>query len=190
MRTFISLNPDLQTLAQISQIQKDVMVGVSEIDERFPLSIKWEKEDKFHITLFFIGDVNEEKINKIDSVLTNMQDKATSGELKFRASGINAFPNLRYPRVLILELLNEDSKVFELSNAINICLMNIDLINDKSFYPHITLGRIKREKKINLTKLEREIKNGLNFSVRSFHLMKSELSREGSSYESIKEYNL
>ena len=111
-------------------------------------------------------------------------------EIIFELKNINAFPKLRYFRVLILELLNKDKKIFELSKKINVCLKGIGLISDKSFRPHITLGRVKREHKINLSGLKTEITPGIIFSANKFHLMKSIMKSYGSEYSVIKDYNL
>lgn len=103
---------------------------------------------------------------------------------------INAFPDLKYPRVLILELVNKDRKIYELYQDLNIRLKEIGLISDKTFRPHITLGRVKRDKKINLSRLNTEIISSDTFTINKFFLMESSLKKYGSEYSVIKEYAL
>ncbi|MBK8550462.1 MAG: RNA 2',3'-cyclic phosphodiesterase [Ignavibacteria bacterium] len=188
MRAFISINIDDSTNEKISDIQNKVKDEVSAISKDFLKSISWTDKDKFHLTLFFIGEVIGDKLKEIDNCLINIG--SSLNEIRFDFKCINAFPKLKYPRVLIIELLNKDKKVAELSERINEGMKNIGFVNDKLFHPHITLGRVKREHKINLTGLEKNIKSDLNFSVNGFCLMESKLKSTGAEYSVIKNYKI
>lgn len=188
MRAFISINIDGSTKKKISDIQNKVKDEVSVINKDFLKSISWTEKEKFHLTLFFIGEVKGDKLKEIDNCLTNIG--ASLNEIRFDFKCINAFPKLRYPGVLIIELLNKDKKVTELYERINESLKSAGFLNDKLFYPHITLGRVKRERKINLTGLEKNIKSDLNFSVNGFCLMESKLKSTGAEYSEIKKYKI
>ncbi len=188
MRTFISLNIDGATKEKVSDIQTSVIQNIFLANEKLLDSIKWESKDKFHITLFFIGDVNKEKLKAIDNALSEIGSQLNFEELRFRTAGINAFPDLRYPRVIILDWINEDKKVFELSQKINSALGKIGYKSDKQFHPHITLARVKRDKKINLSELRNINIPDLTFMVSGFYLMKSELNSKGSEYSVVKKY--
>jgi RNA 2',3'-cyclic 3'-phosphodiesterase len=190
MRTFISLNPDEPVRKKISEIQNYVKEKISDLNPEFLNSIKWEPENKFHLTLFFIGETDENKVSVIHSGLKKLESGISFKEINFKLKSINAFPKLKYPRVLILELDNEDKKVFELSNKINSVLKEIGFENDKLFHPHFTIGRIKRDHKINLTKLENNIEIDLNFYVNKFFLMESKLKKDGSEYSVIDDYKI
>jgi 2'-5' RNA ligase len=138
--------------------------------------------------LFFIGETNENKLTEIDYCLSDLEIGMSLNEIEFNLSRINAFPKLRFPRVLIIELLNKDKKVELLSQKINEAMNRIGFRNDKHFQPHITLGRVKREHKINLNGLENNIKSDLHFSVNEFQLMESKLKSSGSEYSVLKRY--
>jgi 2'-5' RNA ligase len=129
-------------------------------------------------------------VNEIGQQLSLLESGLTHNEIMFELKNLNAFPKLKYPRVLILELLNKDRKVIELSQKINASMKEIGLTCDKSFRPHITLGRVKREHKINLSGLDTEIITANTFSVNKFYLMESKLNKYGSEYSVIKEYLL
>jgi len=190
MRTFISLNPDEDTRKRILEIQLKVKEKVSEINKDFLNSIKWEADDKFHMTLFFIGEIDETNINRVHSKLTEIENESDYHEMTFLATGINAFPGLRNPRVIIIELENKDKKVFVLSEKINSKLKEVGIQVDKKFYPHITIGRVKRDRKINLTNIKGKIDTELEFEIINFYLMKSELKSAGSEYSVLKKYHL
>lgn len=189
MRAFISLNLDLDTRKESSEIQGLVKDKISELNSNFLNAIKWEPMDKFHMTMFFIGELNSEKQKEVMDNLA-MINLNTDRELKFDAISINAFPKLKFPRVIILELINENKNVFLLSEKINEQMKSCGFTNDKKFHPHITLGRVKRDKKINLNELRNVSIGKLSFSVNSFYLMQSKLKSTGSEYTVLKEYKL
>lgn len=188
MRTFISLNPDIDAKKKISEIQIRLKEKISIINKSFLDSVKWESEFNFHMTLFFIGEVNEDDLNKIRNSLNVIEKELNTSETEFTYKGIDAFPKLKFPRVIILDLINKDGKVFELSERINSALKKYGFISDKKFHPHITLGRVKRDRKIDLTNIRDSVSSDLSFKVNSFCLMKSELKSSGAEYSVLEEY--
>ena len=187
MRAFISFNIEEEKKKEISIIQNNVR---KYIGQKIANDIKWEECDKFHQTLFFLGDINEKQLSAISNNLEELKSKINFKELVFSASEINAFPNLKYPRVLFIELLNENQKVFVLFDLICGVLKNHKFKPDKKFHPHITLGRVKRDKKINLSELKDKINFELKISADAFYLMESKLGSRGSTYNEIKKFEL
>ncbi len=187
MRSFISLNISSETKEGFYKIQNEVKknIGESQVDR-----IRWEKRDKFHMTLFFLGDVLPEKINDISNELKSVNIDTQSSDILFKANSINAFPNLKYPRVLIIELINEDKKAAELYEKIKQVLSQFDFQPDKIFHPHITLGRVKKNQKVNLLELADKISFDISFTINSFYLMESKLDYRGSVYKIINRFPL
>jgi len=196
MRAFISLNLSEEKKSEVFEIQNDIK---KLLDKNIIESIKWEGQDKFHQTIFFLGDVTDNIVQNISSDLEKIKTEINFSELKFNANGINAFPKLRYPRVLIVELDNPrpsaagesptDGNVFVLYDKICEKLIECGFTPDKKFHPHITLGRVKRDRKINLEFLKNKIKVNLNFIVNDFYLMESKLDSRGSVYKEIKRFS-
>ena len=183
MRCFISLNISNEIKEDFYKIQNKIKKN---IDESQVDRIRWEKRDKFHMTLFFLGYVLPEKIKEISYELKSVNlDSQTCGIL-FKANSINAFPNLKYPRVLIVELINEDEKAIELYEKIKQVLKRFGFKPDKIFHPHITLGRRKRNRKVNLIEIVDKISFNLSFSINSFYLMESKLDYRGAVYKTTK----
>ncbi len=190
MRTFISINPDIDTKKKISEIQIPLKEKISSINKSFLDLVKWESEINFHMTLFFIGEVNETGLNKIRSGLNIIGKELQISDMEFTYKGIDAFPKLKFPRVIILDVTNNDGKVFELSDTINSALKEHGFISDKKFHPHITLGRVKRDRKIDLTGVRDSVSSDLSFKINNFCLMKSELKSSGAEYSILEEYKL
>ena len=60
--------------------------------------IKWVNSEQFHITLFFLGDTDEEMIPRIRTQLGIMADQFNSFNINL--SGLGVFKNINKPRVL------------------------------------------------------------------------------------------
>ncbi|MCX6163434.1 MAG: RNA 2',3'-cyclic phosphodiesterase [Ignavibacteriae bacterium] len=187
MRAFISLNLCEEKKREVFGIQSEVK---KLLDSSVINSIKWEGRDKFHQTIFFLVDVKENIIQNISNDLEKIKREINFFEIKFIATNINAFPKLRYPRVLIVELENPDGNVFVLYDKICEKLNIYGFEPDKKFHPHITLGRVKRDRKINLEFLRNKIKINLSFNLNDFYLMESKLDSKGSVYREIKRFIL
>jgi|WetSurMetagenome_2_1015567.scaffolds.fasta_scaffold115174_2 RNA 2',3'-cyclic 3'-phosphodiesterase len=187
MRVFISLNLSEEKKREVFEIQNDVkkLLDSSIID-----FIKWEGRDKFHQTIFFLGDVTDNIVKDISADLEKIKSEINFNEIKFSTICINAFPKLRYPRVLIVELENPDGNALRLYDKICEKLITYGFKPDKVFHPHITLGRVRRDKKINLEFLKNRIETNFSFSLNDFYLMESKLDSKGSVYKEIKRFTL
>jgi 2'-5' RNA ligase len=185
MRIFLSLNPGKVVLGSLKKLQDEIK---EELGFTESFKIKWEQEDKLHITLFFLGEVVEEKLNKIRESLRLIREDDI-GEINFETDEFGAFPNLKHPRVLVCKVNNPDGKVFTLNGKIAGILENYGYRQDKRFSPHITLGRVKKNHMPNLMNIKlKKLKK--TFSVREFCIMKSILSFNGSEYKTLESISL
>lgn len=186
MRTFISIHPDEEAVHKISLIQKNLKEKLQAVGEDKFNALKWETVDKFHMTLFFIGETEK----NISEQIGNSLSKIDTGfsEFEIWTGNIGAFPNLRFPRVVILEMIEKDGKLVRLVEEIRKEMMEFGLIEDKPFRPHITLARVRRDRKINLTGVIEASGNPIKFSVNSFCLYQSILQPSGSVYKKLKEF--
>ena len=186
MRTFISIHPDEEAIHKISLIQKHLKEKLQAIGEDKFNALKWETVDKFHMTLFFIGETEKNISEQMSDRLSQIE--MNFSEIKFCTGNISAFPNLRFPRVVILEMIEKDSKLVRLVEEIRKEMMEFGLIEDKPFRPHITLARVRRDKKINLAGMTTAFGNPIEFTVNSFCLYQSILQPSGSVYKKLKEF--
>lgn len=186
MRAFISLNLPEEIKENIRKIQNEVKEKIGGKNAR---NIKWENPDKFHMTLFFLGDVSDEKAERISLLLGKVPEKINGG-LGFEGKEISAFPNMRFPRVLTISLENADGRAFRLHEEVCLLLKEEGFIPDKKFHPHITLGRVRRDTKVFLEGIQGEIIFSINFILREFFLMQSVLRVTGSEYTELKKFGL
>ena len=178
MRAFISLNLNDETVTLLKGFQKSVKEELGYADSK---NIRWEDPDKFHITLFFIGEIDDKRIEDLKIGLKNIKDEQT-GLLSLGLGKLNGFPDLNKPRVLFVEVIDSENKLNRLSGVVNRITKDIGVDQSSKFHAHITLGRVKRDCRIKrLTGLN--IKH--NFEIKELHLMKSTLNRDGAVHESL-----
>jgi 2'-5' RNA ligase len=187
MRTFISINLSEETKRKIFEIQNEIKFH---FDDDTKYSIRWEDSDKFHITLFFLGDVIDKQVDIIKNELSLINEDKIYKVINFKNKSINAFPNLKNPRVLIIDLENEDRQIYRLYEEIYSALGKCGFEPDKKFHPHITLGRVKRDRNIKLKNLEQLNIPVLEFNVNEFYFMESKIDSTGSTYKTLKRFDL
>ena len=178
MRGFISLNLSAETILRLKDFQKSVKDSLGYTDSK---KVKWEDPDKFHITLFFIGEIDEDKTQQIIKELKNIHNE-NIGAISLETGNLNGFPDLRRARVLFAEVKDKENKLIKLSGVINRIMKGAGYEQSGKFNAHITLGRVRRDCRI----------QGLpsaaiheNFTIKDLRLMKSVLSRDGAVHESI-----
>ena len=183
MRTFVSINLTPETKKQLLDAQtniKSLLLGKEKS------AMRWESPDKLHITLFFIGDITPAKLNDVKNVLNALT--YSDGKMSLNLSSIGGFPNLRIPRVIFANI-KDDGKLVKLANEVHREMTEMGFHSDKPFHPHITLARVKRDRKVTLTKLS-EMKFNINFEANAFYLMESKLKPTGSVYSKRERYEL
>jgi RNA 2',3'-cyclic 3'-phosphodiesterase len=187
MRTFISFNLDEDIKNQIIDIQSQIKKKQKPASMEF---IKWENKSKFHLTVFFLGEIDRHRLDKLINDLENFSINNSLGNILFESTGINCFPNFKFPRVLFIDLKNEDRKAGEFYNNLSAILSESGFEADKKFHPHLTLARIKNNFKPNLYNINEELKFNFRFSIDKFHLMESKLMPNGSLYKKIKSFTI
>lgn len=183
MRTFVSINLTPETKKQLMDVQTSIK---SLLTGKEQSAMRWESPDKFHITLFFIGDITPGKLNDVKNVLGALP--YSEGGMSLDLTSIGGFPNLRIPRVIYANI-KDDGKLVKLANEVHREMTGIGFHSDKPFHPHITLARIKRDRKVTLTKLS-EIAMDIKFEANAYYLMESKLNSTGSVYTKRERYEL
>jgi len=103
--------------------------------------IRWSDISKLHITLKFLGDVEEEKIPLISEKLDIVAGDVS--QFSFKLSGAGVFRSISYPKVFWVGT-KESEKLRRLAERIQDELTEIGIEKDeKIFRPHLTLGRMK-----------------------------------------------
>ncbi len=174
----IKLYPDEYFLEVLTQLRQDLE------NEK----IRWVNKENLHLTLRFIGDCENEKIDLITNILQAIAENRKDFQLT--VEGLGVFRSLSYPKVLWAGI-KESEDLLNLKVEMDESLNEIGFdFTSESFSPHLTLGRMKRIKDRQLLKTEiQAFKNEvlLNQQVESVILFESILSREGPRYKPLQE---
>jgi len=152
-------------------------------------NIKWVEEENIHLTLRFIGEVDEDKTRRIAESLNHAKP---SGPLIFKIEGLQLFRNFADPKVIVTDI-KPTQELSKLAEEINDALLQCGIpLPEKPFTPHLTLGRIKRlrDKKL-LHEIISDLKNHYfqQISCTEFVLFESILRPQGPIYKKIATYS-
>lgn len=142
--------------------------------------VMWVAKKNLHLTLKFLGEVNESQVAQIKKTMRVPQKKihATLGTCGF-------FPSEKSPTVLWVSIEPEDA-IIQLQQRIDEELLS-SFPAEQKFRSHVTLGRIKLvRKKEEFLQSVKEIRvEKIPFTINSFQLIKSELRKYGPTYETL-----
>ncbi|MEJ2744276.1 MAG: RNA 2',3'-cyclic phosphodiesterase [bacterium] len=104
--------------------------------------VRWVKPATLHLTLKFLGYVEEDRIPKI----VECMNSASRGcnPFRMRLSSIGAFPNTRNPRTIWMGIREESGALKKIAAELERLLSQIGIEpEERPFSPHLTLGRVK-----------------------------------------------
>lgn len=142
------------------------------------------KPSDYHLTLKFLGDISESKLERVKKDLSKIRFKPFGLKL----DKVGFFPKRgNFIRVMWIGIMPK-RKVVKLKEDIDDALLTL-FDREKEFKPHITLGRVKTVKDRNKFMEFSNLQINEGFKVNSFKLIKSELTENGAKYEPLEEYS-
>lgn len=151
-------------------------------------NLKWESSEKVHLTLKFIGEVEEGILADLKENLRFINEYR---RFEFRITKFDFFYRDNEPKILWAGL-ETDERIYKLVYNLNQTLSRFSVpVEDRKFKPHLTLLRLKRNPGSDFVKRFREfLIPEINFISNEAALFKSELLRSGAVYTEIQKYNL
>ncbi|MEE2880697.1 MAG: RNA 2',3'-cyclic phosphodiesterase [Chloroflexota bacterium] len=178
IRSFISL--------PISDQVRDMLrKTIKELDGVIQDNIRWVRPEGIHLTLKFMGDIDSNKIEALLLLLPEITTEFAPFELTL--SELGCFPNNRRPRVLWAGVKGNLSILQDLHLALDNVVNQVGLPRERrSFSPHLTLGRVRRnvsESEVNQIGQiigSTSLPDTPSWTNRTVDLMRTELDPEGS----------
>ncbi len=178
IRTFIAVNLTPTIREKIGEAEKDFdMKG-----------IKLVEPGLVHVTVKFLGAIEESRVDEIDATLK----KVTVKPFEAKIGSIGGFPRESSPRVI---WIGAEGNFEQLYNQVETLMENVGFPREGRFSPHVTIGRVKfptpehKEKLPELFEKYRSFQAG-SMTVDKISLMKSTLSPRGPKYEVLREIKL
>jgi 2'-5' RNA ligase len=133
VRTFVAL--------ELSEGLREGILDLIEAMRREGLRASWSRASTLHLTLKFLGDVDEDRLPEVVSAVERAAAKTVP--FSFATRRLGAFPSSRRPRVLWVGVDGGD-ELFRLQGAIEDELSALGFPRERRrFHPHITLGRLR-----------------------------------------------
>ncbi len=151
-------------------------------------SYNWEKEEKIHLTLKFIGDFKEELLPQLMKEIGFIQSLKS---LDCEINKLGFFYKNDEPKILWANLKTEN-RIFKVVEELNSKLEKFDVKTDnRNFKAHLTLLRLKKHPgELFIKAIEESILEKLNFNSSQIALIKSTLTKQGSIYKELKVFEL
>ncbi len=106
--------------------------------------MSWVHPDSIHLTLKFLGFVNPSRVPELLSVLATIGHNQKKFSLEIQ--GLGVFPHRRRPRILWVGITDKTRGLQDVVLNIEAALEPLEFPpEDKSYHPHLTLGRVKHD---------------------------------------------
>jgi len=176
LRSFLAIELPSHTRSEIGKLQERLRTCRADV--------RWVVADRIHLTLKFLGNIEEEKIADISAVMD--QAAAHRGPFTVSVKGLGAFPSTRNPRVIWLGLDGWEANLLPLQQEIEAGLGAVGFEREnKAYRPHLTLGRVKSLKGkgdlVDLMERDRDVDLG-SFVIDRMVLFRSDLRPTGPIY--------
>jgi RNA 2',3'-cyclic 3'-phosphodiesterase len=187
IRAFIAIDIPNDVRAAIEEAQaglKRAHIGVK---------MSWTKIDNLHLTLQFLGSIEETLVDRIKS---GLQTAAREHHQPFDVSvhGAGAFPNEHKARVIWVGCDDAAGRLKALARSVQAVMQPLGFEPEhREFSAHLTLGRIKVARPdVALTTALNSLKSKSfgTLRVEAIHLVESQLHPEGSIYSKLSTHAL
>jgi 2'-5' RNA ligase len=163
-----------------------IFAAMDELRQRIS-GIRWNSPNNCHLTLKFLGDIDERQIEPIGQVL--QRDLSLFPRFAINAKGLGVFPDAKRPRVLWVGI--EGKPLAALAEKVEKALASVGFAEEKrKFTPHLTIGRWRQ-----FRRSDNDLTDALaqwqerDFSGSTVHevvLFQSILSSSGAEYRRLK----
>lgn len=183
MRTFIAIELPEEIKKEIERVQAPL--------KKTDAYVSWVKPGNIHVTLKFLGEVPEDKIDEVFSGT----EQAVKGTKRFTMSlkGMGTFPDIKRPRVIWIGAGSGETELSQMAKRIEGEMEKIGFPKEKrGFSAHFTIGRVKSPK--NIEKLMEMVKSSdfqtEDIVVNQVVVMRSQLHPAGAIYTPLKKIPL
>jgi RNA 2',3'-cyclic 3'-phosphodiesterase len=173
---------------------REIMPRLAGIRDRLATThadVKWERDDKLHCTLKFLGDAREEILPAIAATLRQVASSMPTFPVRY--AGLGCFPDKREPRIIWAGMEDPDGTLRQLAQTVETRMAALGFKPEQRVYhPHVTLGRVKDSRHLRelLATMETVTFDCSPVSVREIALVRSELKPGGSVYTPVEKVAL
>ncbi|MFC1454544.1 RNA 2',3'-cyclic phosphodiesterase [Candidatus Undinarchaeota archaeon] len=180
MRAFIAVPISDESKETVASLISDLSGG----------NFKIVQKENFHLTLKFLGEIDENQLEAIKTLLENFSK--THSKFQATLNSVGAFPNEGHVKVLWVGLAPQE-EYEKMAQELDQSIHDIGFKKEKSYTPHVTFSRVKYvddKEKIKAFLQKHKNEDFGEVQIDRIILMKSELTPEGPTYTEISSYPL
>lgn len=151
-----------------------------------PEALRWIDGEALHVTLEFLGEVDDSKTHDIQSLMVNLSSRYPLATV--RCAGAGVFPKTSHPSVFWTGIHGETAPLIELQATLRRRFIDAGFnIETRDFHLHLTVARTRKgtmELSKQFCTLFGDFQSPM-FTVNAVHLIESRLGPNGSRYRSI-----
>lgn len=148
-------------------------------------NIKWVERENFHLTLKFMGEINEKEFELVKTCVSCVAREFKPFNITL--SGTGFFPDEKNLKIVWIGTDGGCENLLDLYQELENCLETDGFDREsKPFSPHLTIGRVKKNKKASISKSMPDIENE-EIEVSRVSVFKSTLTPNGPIYEKLYE---
>jgi 2'-5' RNA ligase len=176
IRAFIAVDMPESIRSKIKNLQEGVDIN----------GLKFVDPAIIHLTLKFLGDTPQKKIDDVCRVLEAIE----TSRFEVTVACMGAFPNLKNPRIIWIGL-SQDSKLERIAENIEDRLSKLGFEREKrKFTSHLTIARVKRAGKNERRLIKDFVRENANIDlgkilIDRLKLKRSVLTPQGPIYSDI-----
>ena len=173
------------------ELPKEIKDALGQLQQKLKetgADVKGVATENIHLTLKFLGEINDEQLKKITAILD--ETARNNNPFQLRINSIGVFPKIDFPRVIWVDVDKGDGESKKIAAQLEEKIAQIGIPKEKrDFSSHITIARVQslshRDKLIQeLNNLEGYfLKVNLQFNAAKITLFKSTLTPKGPIYE-------
>ena len=173
----------------------DICEGIAEVQAPFREldGIRPTDPDQSHVTLKFLGDVEDDQLETVKTALEEAVQAASIGPFTASVDGIGVFPSFDYITVIWLAIETGASPMTALHAELESRFVDLGFdAESHDFRPHVTIARMEHagaKSAVQELLTSREPHVG-EFEVTSLQLKESHLTPAGPDYETIEDVPL
>jgi len=183
MRVFVAISPPHPIQEHLDAIQRKLRTRLHDN------ALRWTQPAGVHLTLAFLGNVDDQRIDPLVADLRAACQAAVSMNLALGRLG--AFPDLLRPRVIWVGLTGDLATLATLQdNVRRATAPYAERPEDKPFHPHLTLARLRPDTRglrglAEALEAISSVPRSSGWTADELHLFRSELRPQGPLYTSL-----
>jgi len=159
-------------------------------DEFSNLRVGWERAEKLHLTVKFLGDIDSNESQNLTDAVDKTARQFSNFKLQISQTGV--FPSKRNARILWLGIDDEHGSLQKINDLLETeCGQKGFVKESRNFKPHLTIGRLREPNKSKELTDRHSNKTfaAVEFEVSEIVIYESRLRKSGSIYSVVSKHH-